>query len=92
VRCGTSVVAVTQGAQIALRAGVHIGEHDPSEPGGSLMDVCSAVASAAGPGEVLVSRTVVDLVPGSGLQFAERGVLRMAGLKRDLPLLSVAKP
>ncbi len=92
VRCGTSVVAVTQGAQIALRAGVHIGEHDPSEPGGSLMDVCSAVASAAGPGEVLVSRTVVDLVPGSGLQFVERGVLRVPGLKRDLPLLAVARP
>ena len=56
------------------------------------MDVCSAVASAAGPGEVLVSRTVVDLVPGSGLQFAERGVLRVPGLKRDLPLLAVARP
>ena len=56
------------------------------------MDVCSAVASAAGPGEVLVSRTVVDLVPGSGLQFVERGVLRVPGLKRDLPLLAVARP
>jgi hypothetical protein len=91
VRCGTSVIAAARGSRVALRAGVHIGEHDPAEPGGSLMDVCSAIASAAAAGEVLVSRTVVDLVPGSGLQFAERGVLRIPGLKRDLPLLAVVR-
>jgi class 3 adenylate cyclase len=70
---------------------VHIGEHDPTAPGGSLIDICSAIAAAAEPGEVLVSRTVVDLVPGSGLQFADRGVLRRPGVKHELPLLAVAQ-
>jgi pimeloyl-ACP methyl ester carboxylesterase len=90
VRCGTSVVTQSGNAKVALRAGVHIGEHDPSQPGGSLIEICSAIAAAAAPGEVLVSRTVVDLVPGSGLQFARRGVLRRPGVKRELQLLAVA--
>jgi pimeloyl-ACP methyl ester carboxylesterase len=89
VRCGASVIALSGGSPSSLRAGVHIGEHDPARPGGSLMDVCSAIASAAGAGEVLVSRTVVDLVPGSGLQFSERGIVHLPAMKRDLAVLAV---
>jgi pimeloyl-ACP methyl ester carboxylesterase/DNA-binding winged helix-turn-helix (wHTH) protein len=91
VRCGTAVIASIRDSQTAVRAGVHIGEYDPSKPGGSLLADAAAIAAAAAAGEVLVSRTVVDLVPGSGLQFADRGVLRVPGLKRDLAVLAVAR-
>jgi hypothetical protein len=37
-----------------------------------------------------VSRTIVDLVHGSGLEFVDRGVLTAKGLTRDLPMLKVA--
>jgi pimeloyl-ACP methyl ester carboxylesterase len=91
VRCGCSVMTTAGRSQIALRAGVHVGEYHPEEPAGPLMEVSSAIATAASAGEVLVSRTVVDLVPGSGLEFVERGTHRIPGLKRALPVLAVAR-
>jgi class 3 adenylate cyclase len=90
VRCGYSVRTVAARSRIALRAGVHIGEAEPAATAGPLVDISARIASAASPGEVLVSRTVVDLVPGSGLQFVERGTLKVPGLKRDLSVLAVA--
>jgi class 3 adenylate cyclase len=38
------------------------------------------VSSLAGPGEVLVSRTVTDLVAGSGIEFTERGEHELKGV------------
>jgi pimeloyl-ACP methyl ester carboxylesterase/DNA-binding winged helix-turn-helix (wHTH) protein len=90
VQCGGSVSIVAERSKILLRAGVHIGECDPDAPGGPLMDICSQIATAASPGEVLVSRTVVDLVPGSGLQFTDRGTLRVQG-RRKLAVLAVSR-
>ena len=52
----------------------------PRRARGPLTEISARIAKAAAPGEVLVSRTVVDLVPGSGLQFDERGGVRAAGL------------
>jgi class 3 adenylate cyclase len=41
------------------------------------------VAAHAGPGEVLVSSTVKDLVAGSGLEFEDRGVHELKGIPGD---------
>jgi pimeloyl-ACP methyl ester carboxylesterase/DNA-binding winged helix-turn-helix (wHTH) protein len=87
VQCGCSVVAVSGRSRIAARAGVHIGECEVSSASGPVHDISTDIAAAAAPGEVLASRTVVDLVPGSGLQFSERGAMRVRGLNRDLPVL-----
>ncbi len=91
VQCGCSVAAVAQRSRIGVRAGVHIGECEPSEPHGPIVEISRDLAAAAGPGEVIVSRMVVDLVPGSGLQFADRGALRLPGLSRDLPVLAASR-
>ena len=72
IRCGRAVVAAATRRAIDARAGVHIGECDPSADEGPLFDASRTVAGAAQPGEVLVSRTVVDLVHGSGLLFTPR--------------------
>ena len=66
VQCGCSVAAVAQRSRIGVRAGVHIGECEPSEPRGPIVEISRDLAAAAGPGEVIVSRMVVDLVPGLG--------------------------
>jgi pimeloyl-ACP methyl ester carboxylesterase len=84
VRCGHAVKAVAGRSQIAVRAGIHVGECEPDATSGPLLDTSAAIARAAEPGEVLVSRTVVDLVPGSGLQFAERRQLDVPGLTRGV--------
>jgi hypothetical protein len=48
------------------------------------------VAHLAGPGEILVSRTVRDLVAGSGLRFAERGDHELRGVPERWPIYAVA--
>lgn len=71
VRCGAAVVADARALGIPCAAGVHIGECDPVAPEGGVVDTSARLASEAGPWEVRVSRTIVDLVPGSGLAFDE---------------------
>jgi pimeloyl-ACP methyl ester carboxylesterase len=89
VRCGCAVTSAAARSQIAVRAGVHIGEWDPAALDGLLQASSAAIAQAAGLGEVLVSRTVVDLVPGSGLQFVERGTVQTGDASREIPVLAV---
>ena len=42
----------------------------------------------AGPGEILVSRTVKDLVVGSGIDFVDRGEHELRGLEGQWPLFA----
>jgi class 3 adenylate cyclase len=50
------------------------------------------VVALAGAGEVLVSGTVKDLVSGSGITFADRGVQTLKGIPGEWPLYAVACP
>jgi pimeloyl-ACP methyl ester carboxylesterase/DNA-binding winged helix-turn-helix (wHTH) protein len=84
VRCGRSIAGVAARSSIAVRAGVHVGEYDAASAAGPLTTASAALAAAAGPGEVLVSRTIVDLVPGSGFAFEDRPALDVPGLSRPL--------
>lgn len=88
VQCGCAVAGTMQLEGHAIRSGVHVGEFDMSSPAGPLVEASAAIAAAAQPGEVLVSRTVVDLVAGSGLQFSDSTTLHPPGLTRGLPLYS----
>ena len=88
VQCGCAVAANAQVEGKPVRAGVHVGEFDMSAPTGPLVEVSAAIAAAAQPGEVLVSRTVVDLVAGSGLVFHDRTVLHTSTMNRGLALYS----
>jgi pimeloyl-ACP methyl ester carboxylesterase len=90
VSCGRAVAAVAGRSGIVVRAGVHIGECDLAIPSGSVPAISAALAGAASPGEVRVSRTVVDLVPGSGIAFEERGTLEVGGYAPALSMLVVA--
>jgi class 3 adenylate cyclase len=49
------------------------------------------VAANAGPGEVLVSSTVKDLVAGSGIRFRDRGVAELKGIPGEWRLFKVAR-
>jgi pimeloyl-ACP methyl ester carboxylesterase/DNA-binding winged helix-turn-helix (wHTH) protein len=89
VRCAATVLAAAGRSGIAVRAGVHVGECDLARGMGAIFDLSAAIAYVAEPGEVLVSRTIVDLVPGSGLEFIERRPLTAHGLTRELPLFAV---
>ena len=58
--------------------------------GGVAVIVGARVAALAGPGEILVSRTVQDLVAGSGIEFEDRGVATLKGLPDEWRLYAVA--
>jgi hypothetical protein len=89
VRCAASVIEVARRSRIAARAGVHIGECDPRSGGGPIFRLSAELADAAPAGHVYVSRTIVDLVHGSGLEFADCGALTTPELARELPMLRV---
>jgi pimeloyl-ACP methyl ester carboxylesterase/DNA-binding winged helix-turn-helix (wHTH) protein len=91
VQCGCSVAAIASRSRIPVRAGVHVGECDLSSPAGPVLDIGGAIAQAADQYQVLASRTVVDLVPGSGLRFSDRGTIPVPGLSRDLGVLSATR-
>lgn len=67
---------------IEVRAGVHAGECEliGEDVGGIAVHIGARVGAKAGPGEVLVSRTVRDLVVGSGLEFDDRGTQALKGV------------
>jgi class 3 adenylate cyclase len=57
--------------------------------GGIAVHIGARVSAQAGPGEVLVSSTVKDLVAGSGLRFQERGVHSLRGVPGEWRLFAL---
>lgn len=82
VRAAEAIVAAVAKLGISIRAGLHAGEAEAADQkiGGIAVHVASRVMSAAGPGEVLVSSTLRDLVAGSGLDFSDRGLHTLKGV------------
>ena len=75
VRCAAALVSAAARTDRAVRAGLHTGECEfvAGEMRGTAVDLSGDLAKLARTGEVLVSRTLVDLVAGSGLEFESRG-------------------
>ena len=82
VRCAQEIGRAAAGTGLDLRAGVHTGECEliDGKAGGINVIIGSRVASFADAGEVLVTRTVKDLVAGSGIVFQERGEHELKGV------------
>jgi len=74
--------------EMVARAGVHTGEVEIAgdETGGAAVHVATAIAALARAGEILVSTTVRDIVPGSGMRFSDAGTRAPAG-ETDVPRL-----
>ena len=82
VKCARAILDSSESDGIRVRAGVHTGECEVMDDdiGGIAVHIAARVSALAGPSEVLVSRTVKDLVAGSGLEFAERGTHELKGV------------
>jgi class 3 adenylate cyclase len=91
IRCAKAVVDEAAGLGFELRAGLHTGECEVLEGklAGIAVHTAARVATAAGPGEILVSSTVRDLVAGSGISFVDRGERSLKGLPERLRLFAV---
>jgi class 3 adenylate cyclase len=82
VRCAKAVVAGVRPLGLETRAGVHTGEVDTTHENvrGIAVSIGARIAAQAGRSEVLVSRTVKDLVAGSGLNFEDAGEHELKGV------------
>jgi class 3 adenylate cyclase/streptogramin lyase len=91
IRCAVEASESVRELGIELRAGVSFGEVETmsGKPGGLVVNTAARVMSVAGPGEVLVPSSVRDIVPGSGIMFAEHGVHQLKGLEGDYRLFKV---
>lgn len=82
IRCAQAIVEGVRSMGIEVRAGLHAGECDVADGkvAGLTVVIGARVASLAAPSEVLASRTVRDLVAGSGLVFEDRGEHELKGV------------
>ena len=92
IRCATSARDAVRQLGIEIRAGLHTGECEVmgDDIAGIAVNIGARVGAAAAPGEVLVSRTVTDLVAGSGIEFTDRGSHALKGVPGEWQLYAVA--
>jgi class 3 adenylate cyclase len=92
IRCAAALRRSAAGLGLAARFGIHVGEVELA--GGEVTGVsvrrAAEIAALARPGEILVSRTVSDLVAGSEIAFADRGRHQLTGISDPWPVFAVA--
>jgi class 3 adenylate cyclase len=92
IRCALAIMQVLEPLGLQIRAGVHTGEVElaGNRVEGLAVHIGARVAASAGAGQVLVSRTVKDLVAGSGLSFQDAGTHSLKGVPEEWQLFRVA--
>jgi len=91
IHCARSISEAVRGLDLEVRSGLHTGELEllDDDVGGFAVNLAARVVEQAEPGDVLVSRTVVDLVAGSGLDFEDRGLHSLKGVPGEWQLYAV---
>jgi class 3 adenylate cyclase len=91
VRCACAIRDALRPLGLDVRAGLHSGEIElhGEDVAGIAVHIGARVSALAGAGEVLVSRTVTDLVAGSGIEFEDRGEHQLKGVQGAWHLYSV---
>ncbi|MGI8797198.1 MAG: adenylate/guanylate cyclase domain-containing protein [Acidimicrobiia bacterium] len=94
VQCGLAAIEAVRCLGIELRVGIHTGECEQrgDQLGGIALHVPARIAALAQPGQVLVSRTVTDLVVGSSLEFTDRGEHELNDVPGSWRLFAVEPP
>jgi class 3 adenylate cyclase len=92
IRCARAIMGALAGLGLEVRAGIHTGECERrgDDLGGIAMHIGARIADCADPGEVLVSRTVKDLVFGSGIEFEDRGARSLKGVPGEWRVFAAA--
>jgi class 3 adenylate cyclase len=89
--CAAALRDELRGIRVQVRAGLHTGEVElrDGDVSGIAVHIAARVTAAAVPGEILVSRTVRDLVVGSNVALADRGTQPLKGLEGTWQLFAV---
>lgn len=93
IHCAIAIQEAMVQLDLQIRIGVHIGEveFDAGDVYGIAVNIASRVAAFAGAGEILTSRTVKDLVAGSGIVFKGHGSQEFQGLQEPMEIYSVVQ-
>jgi len=91
IQCALTIVSTVRALGIEVRAGIHTGEVDfvKNDIRGIAVHIASRVADLANGGDVVVSRTVKDLVAGSGISFEDYGTHELKGVPDQWKLFRV---
>ena len=91
IRCAAAISADAAAHGIQLRAGIHVGEVDlvGADVASLSVRITRCIAALAQPTEILVSRAVTDLVLGTGIAFADRGLHELSGVPDRWQLFAV---
>lgn len=94
LECAYALSVELRRAGVGHQVGVHTGEVDLNErePRGVAMSVAADIADHARPNEVLASRTVHDLVTGSGVELEDGGIFTLPSIKQDWRLYRLREP
>ncbi len=92
IRCAQSIVTEARRLGLEVRTGLHTGEIESADGriAGLAVDIGARIVALGGLGDVMVSRTVKDLVVGSGFEFVDRGTHTLKGVPDVWPVFSVA--
>jgi class 3 adenylate cyclase len=93
IRCALAIHEVMRPLGLAIRMGMHTGEVDLGEGDvrGIAVHIASRIVGLTEPGQLLVSRTVKDLVVGSGICFEDFGTHRLKGISDSWQLFRVVQ-
>ena len=91
IRCATEILDSVKDIGIHIRAGLHTGEVEllGEDIGGIGVHIAARVAALAMSDEILASRTVKDLVAGSGIEFKDRGTHTLKGVPDEWQLFAI---
>ena len=91
VRCALAIRDAARQIGVEVRAGLHTGEVElrGDDLAGIAVHLTQRVSALAGPGEVVVTRTIVDLTAGSGIQVSDRGEHELKGIPGTWRLFAV---
>jgi pimeloyl-ACP methyl ester carboxylesterase/DNA-binding winged helix-turn-helix (wHTH) protein/class 3 adenylate cyclase len=93
IRCALAVNESARRLNLRVKTGLHTGECDVrgEKYGGVAVDLAQKIAETAAPGEILASRTVKDLVAGSGIEFEEYGKKSFPDIQEEWRLFTVKR-
>jgi class 3 adenylate cyclase/pimeloyl-ACP methyl ester carboxylesterase len=93
VTCASRIVEQVESLGLRVRSGLHTGEVEIAgdEIGGVAVHLANRIMAEAGPGIILTSSTVKDLVLGSGIEFIDRGPRLLKGVPDTWNLFQVIR-
>lgn len=95
IRCAEAIRNEVRTLDIEITAGIHIGEcelFNDGDIGGIAVHVAARVLSKAEPGQILITRTVKNLLVGTGLEFTDLGDFSLKGIDESYRLFALQKP